>query len=130
MSASQILVRDGDMPSLPAKIFCLDKNFCESKVEFWFSSRKELLFAKRIGARYFCVAMSTLVEIQDAVGQLAGNERKALQLWLDSQSEPLLTAQEEQRLLRSLDEAARDIDAGKGVSAGDVRKRIGSWAAR
>ena len=74
--------------------------------------------------------MSTLVEIQDAVAHLPNNERKALQMWLNSQNEPELTAQEEQRLLRSLDEAARDIDAGKGVSIGDVRKRVGSWAAK
>ena len=74
--------------------------------------------------------MSTLVEIQDAVAHLPSREREALQLWLNSQSEPTLTAQEEQRLLRSLDEAARDIDAGKGVSIGDARKRVGSWAAK
>ena len=74
--------------------------------------------------------MSTLVEIQDAVAQLPSNERKALQLWLNSQAEPELTAQEEQRLLRSLDEALRDIDAGKGVSLDEARKKIGSWAAR
>ena len=60
--------------------------------------------------------MSTLIEIQDAVAQLPSNEKKALQLWLNSQAEPEMTAQEEQRLLRSLDEAIRDIDAGKGVS--------------
>src|SRR5450759_992168 len=36
--------------------------------------------------------MSTLVEIQDAVAQLPNSERKALQLWLNSQSEPELTA--------------------------------------
>ena len=74
--------------------------------------------------------MSTLVEIQNAVAHLPSSKREALQLWLNSQSEPTLTAQEEQRLLRSLDEAARDIDAGKGVSIGDVRKRVGSWAAK
>jgi hypothetical protein len=74
--------------------------------------------------------MSTLVEIQDAVAQLPSNERKALQLWLDSQAEPEMTAQEEQRLLRSLDGAVRDIDAGKGVSLDEVRKKVGSWAAR
>ena len=74
--------------------------------------------------------MSTLIEIQDAVAQLPSNEKKALQLWLNSQAEPEMTAQEEQRLLRSLDEAMRDIDAGKGVSIDDVRKRVGSWAAR
>ena len=30
----------------------------------------------------------------------------------------------EQRLLRSLAEAVRDIDAGKGVPINDVRKRV------
>lgn len=74
--------------------------------------------------------MSTLIEIQDAVAQLPSNEKKALQLWLNSQAEPEMTAQEEQRLLRSLDEAMRDIDAGKGVSIDEARKRVGSWAAK
>ena len=74
--------------------------------------------------------MSTLVEIQEAVAQLPSTEKKALQLWLNSQTEPEMTAQEEQRLLRSLDEAMRDIDAGKGVSIDEVRKRVGSWAAK
>ena len=74
--------------------------------------------------------MSTLIEIQDAVAQLPSNEKKALQLWLNSQAEPEMTAQEEQRLLRSLDEAMRDIDAGKGVSIDDVREQVGSWAAK
>ena len=70
--------------------------------------------------------MSTLLEIQDAVAHLPSSEREALQLWLNSQSEPALTAQEEQRLLRSLDEAVRDTDAGKGVAIDDVRKRVGT----
>ena len=74
--------------------------------------------------------MSTLIEIQNAVAQLPSKERKALQLWLNSQTEPEMTAQEVQRLLRSLDEATRDIDAGKGVPIDDARKRVGSWAAR
>ena len=74
--------------------------------------------------------MSTLIEIQDAVAQLPSNEKKALQLWLNSQTEPEMTAQEEQHLLRSLDEAVRDIDAGKGVSIDEVRQRVGSWAAK
>ena len=39
--------------------------------------------------------MSTLIEIQNAVAQLPSNERKALQLWLNSQSEPELTDREE-----------------------------------
>ena len=74
--------------------------------------------------------MSTLIEIQDAVAQLRSDEKKALRLWLDSQAEPEMTPQEEQRLLRSLDEAMRDIDTGKGVSMDEVRKRVGSWAAK
>ncbi len=74
--------------------------------------------------------MSTLVEIQDAVALLPGSERKALQLWLNSQTEPELSALEEQRLLRSLDEAVRDLDAGKGVPINDARKRVASWAAK
>jgi len=74
--------------------------------------------------------MSTLVEIQDAVARLPSQERKALQLWLNSQSEPELTAQEERRLLRSLDAAIRDIDTGKGTPINEVRKRVASWAAK
>ncbi|HXI70750.1 MAG TPA: hypothetical protein VNN22_10390 [Verrucomicrobiae bacterium] len=74
--------------------------------------------------------MRTLVEIQDAVAQLPGDERKALQMWLNSQGESGLTAPEEQRLLRSLNEAVRDIDAGKGVPINDVRKRVASWASK
>jgi hypothetical protein len=74
--------------------------------------------------------MSTLLEIQNAVSHLPSSERKALQLWLNSQADPELTAAEEARLLRSLDEAVRDIDAGKGVTLDEVRKRVGSWAAK
>ena len=74
--------------------------------------------------------MSTLIEIQDAVAQLPSNEKKALQLWLNSQAEPEMTPQEEQRLLRWLNEAVRDIDAGKGVSIDEVRQRVGSWAVK
>ena len=70
------------------------------------------------------------MEIQEAVAHLPGQERQALQLWLNSQIEPGLTAEEEQRLLLSLDEAARDIDAGKGVPMDEVRNRVALWAAR
>ena len=74
--------------------------------------------------------MSTLVEIQNAIALLPDCERKALQLWLNSQTEPELTASEQQRLLRSLDEAVRDIDAGKGVPMENVRTRVALLAAR
>lgn len=74
--------------------------------------------------------MSTLAQIQDAVSHLPSNEKKALRVWLDSQAEPEMSAQEEEQLLRSLDEAIRDVDAGKGVSMDEARKRVGSWAAK
>jgi hypothetical protein len=74
--------------------------------------------------------MSTLAEIQDAVAQLPGDEKKALSLWLNSQTEPEMTTQEEQQLLRSLDDAIRDLDSGKGISIDDARKRVGSWATK
>lgn len=74
--------------------------------------------------------MSTLAEIQDAVAQLPVDEKKALSLWLNSQTEPQMTAWEEQQLLHSLDDAIRDLDAGQGVPIEEARKRVGSWATR
>jgi len=76
------------------------------------------------------IAVSTLIEIQNAVAQLPSNERKALQLWLNSQSEPELTVQEEEHLLRSLDDAIRDTDGGRSASIDEIRKRISSWATK
>jgi hypothetical protein len=70
--------------------------------------------------------MSTLAEIQDAVTKLGDDEKQALSLCLNSQTEPAMNAKEEQQLLRSLDEAIRDLDAGKGVPMEDVRKRMAS----
>ena len=74
--------------------------------------------------------MSTLMEIQEAVGKLPPSEKTALSLWLDSQSTPAMSAQEEQQLLRSLEEAVRDVDAGRGVSMPDAHKLVASWAAK
>ena len=74
--------------------------------------------------------MSTHAEIQEAITQLPEQEKSALTVWLDSQREPHLSPEDEACLLRSLDEAIRDIEAGKGVPIEDVRKRVTSWAAR
>ncbi len=74
--------------------------------------------------------MSMFAEIQKAVAQLPSQEKKALQVWLNSQTEPTMTDSEEQRLLGSLDEAVRDLAAGQGVSKEEVRQRVPSWAAR
>jgi hypothetical protein len=74
--------------------------------------------------------VSTLVEIQDAVTKFRDDEKKALALWLNSQTDPGMTMPEEQRLLRSLDEAVCDVDTGKGVPIEGVRKRVASWAVK
>jgi hypothetical protein len=74
--------------------------------------------------------MSTLVEIQDAVTQLSPDEQKALRIWLESHACPDVTPADEAQLLHSLDEAVSELNAGKGVSIIEARRRIGSWAAR
>lgn len=74
--------------------------------------------------------MSALIEIQEAITRLRENERRALTAWLNSQTIPEMTSEDEQRLLHSLDDAMRDVDAGKGVSLEDARKLVASWAAR
>jgi hypothetical protein len=66
--------------------------------------------------------MSTLADIQDAVMHLNPDEKKALSLWLSSQAACDLSSEDERRLLRSLDEAVRNIDVGRGVPLADVRK--------
>ena len=74
--------------------------------------------------------MSTLAEIQEAVAKLGDEDKKALSVWLDSQAEPVLSSEDEQKLLRSLDEAIRSVDTGKGVPIDEVRNLVRSWAAK
>jgi hypothetical protein len=78
-------------------------------------------FAESAFTRYLS-AMSTLVEIQKAITRLGKDEKAALSLWLESQSARAMTALDEDRLLRSLDEAIRDVDTGKGVPLEEARK--------
>ena len=74
--------------------------------------------------------MSTLMEIQEAVAKLCDDEKAALSLWLNSQAVPAINALEEQQLLRSLDDAIREVDAGRGVSIQDAHKLVATWAAK
>jgi len=89
----------------------------------------KLPFAESAFARYVS-AVSTLVEIQEAITRLGDSEKNALSLWLESQTAHAMTAADEERLLRSLDEAIRDVDTGKGVPLEDARKLVASWAGR
>jgi len=86
-----------------------------------------LPFAEFASIRYVS-AVSTLVEIQEAISRLGEAEKAALSVWLESQSAPAMSASDEQRLLRSLDEAIRDVDTGKGVPLEEAHKLVGSWA--
>jgi hypothetical protein len=74
--------------------------------------------------------MSTLAEIQEAIIRLPQEERLALSAWLDSQDQPALSPQDEDKLVRSLDEALRDLDNGKGIPLEEARKLVGAWAAK
>jgi hypothetical protein len=57
-------------------------------------------------------------------------EQAALAAWLDSRRTSSLSTQSEDSLLRSLDEATRDIDSSKGVTIEEVRMRVASWAGK
>jgi hypothetical protein len=74
--------------------------------------------------------MSTLAEIQEAVTKLRDDEKKALSVWLNSQTAPEMSVEEEEALLRSLGEALRDVNNGQDVSIEDVLKLVASWAAK
>lgn len=75
--------------------------------------------------------MKTLTEVKKAVVKLSQKKQSTLAFWLNSQlAPPSMSAKEEQRLLASLDEAMRDLDAGKGVPIEEVRKMIPVWASK
>ena len=74
--------------------------------------------------------MSTMTEIQEAIGRLRAEEKSALAAWLQSQEEPLMSEAEEQVLLACLDKAAAELDAGKGVPIERVRENIRGWAGK
>jgi hypothetical protein len=74
--------------------------------------------------------MSTFAEIQEAIIALPETQRHALSAWLASQNPPQIAAEDETLLLRSLDDAIRDLDHGKGVSLSAARKLVRTWAGK
>ena len=72
--------------------------------------------------------MSTVAEIEEAIERLPVAERESLETWLLSRrfGFDALSAEERAELLASLDEAERDIDAGRGLSA-DAHSGRTSW---
>ncbi len=74
--------------------------------------------------------VSTMAEIQRAIDELPAIDKKALSAWLSSQQEPEMSPEEETALLASLDKAARQLDAGLGVSLDQARGMVRRWTSR
>jgi len=76
--------------------------------------------------------MSTVIEIEEAIGRLSEAEREALESRIFSRRFGLDALDDQQRaeLFSSLDEADREIDEGHGCSPEELRKAVRSWAGR
>ena len=76
--------------------------------------------------------MSTVAEIENAIGELPATEREAFESRLLARRFGLDSLSEDERaqLLASLDAAEREIDAGQGHSAAELRQAVRSWAGR
>ena len=72
--------------------------------------------------------MSTLEEIQVAISNLPEDQRHALSVWLRSQEEPELSAEDEELLSRAVEEGIRDADAGRVTPIEEVRSQVKLWA--
>ena len=74
--------------------------------------------------------MSVLAEIREAIEKLPSKEKQALSAWLSSQVEWQMSEREEAALLASLNRAAEQLDAGKGVPLETVRGMARQWASK
>ena len=76
--------------------------------------------------------MSTVQEIEAALERLPATEREAFESRLIARRCGLdaLGSDEYRELLASLDEAEQEIDAGRGVSADDLRQKFTRWAGK
>lgn len=68
--------------------------------------------------------MSTLAEIQRAIGGLSLEERRALSVWLSSHEPAEFAPGEETVLLKSLDQGMEEIRKRKGLTVEDARKLV------
>ncbi len=76
--------------------------------------------------------MSTLAEIENAIGLLPAGEREVLESRLLARRFGLdeLDGSVRAELLASLDEAEREIDAGRTHTADELRHAVRTWAGR
>jgi len=70
------------------------------------------------------------MEIQAAIQKLSPREKATISTWLESQEKPLLSANEETALLKRLDNAAKQLDAGQGAPLDEVRSLVSKWASK
>jgi hypothetical protein len=70
--------------------------------------------------------MSTVQEIEAAIDRLPDAEREAFESRVIARRCGLdaLSGDEYQELLASVDEAEREIDAGRGLSGNDLRRKL------
>jgi predicted transcriptional regulator len=69
--------------------------------------------------------MSSLAEIQEAIGKLASEDRARLREWFDAQD-----AEETDELLAAIDEGIRSAETERTFSLEEVRGEIKKWAAK
>jgi len=76
--------------------------------------------------------MSTVQEIEAAIERLPAAEREAFESRVVARRCGLNAVGdgEYRELLASLDEAEREIDAGRRVSGDDLRRKLPSWAGK
>jgi hypothetical protein len=76
--------------------------------------------------------VSTVQEIEAALERLPATEREAFESRLIARRCGLdaLGSDEYRELLASLDEAEREIDAGRGASADGLRQKLATWAGK
>ena len=74
--------------------------------------------------------MSTITEIQEAIGKLPAKEKVGAGNVAGIAGGPVLSKSEEAALLARLDKAAAELDAGEGVPLDRVREKIRGWAGR
>jgi hypothetical protein len=76
--------------------------------------------------------MSTVTEIEAAIAKLPADERAALETRMLARRFGLdtLNGDERAELLASLHEAEQEIDAGRGLSADELRHSVRKWAGR
>ncbi len=76
--------------------------------------------------------MSTIQEIEAAIDDLPASEREALEARLIARRYGFdgLGSDEYRDLIASLDEAEQDIDAGRTVTADELRQKVSGWAGK